>query len=150
MRVLPLELQRLLLPASALPVSCLSPCSCFCQRCPCKGKKLNEGKKASASAKTSSKSAAAKGPERLSKPSGKADDLKMIAGVGPKLEKTLNGLGFWHFSQIAKWNKSDVAIVDDELSFKGRIERDDWIKQAKALAKGGRDEYVRVFGKEPR
>lgn len=100
-------------------------------------------KKAVASAKKS-------GPVRLSKPNGKADDLKMIAGVGPKLEKTLNGLGFWHFSQIAKWTKGDVAIVDDELSFKGRIERDDWIKQGKALAKGGRDEYVRVFGKEPR
>lgn len=90
------------------------------------------------------------GPMRLAKPTGTADDLKLISGVGPKLEKTLNGLGFWHFNQIGKWTKSDVAIVDDELSFKGRIDRDDWIKQAKALAKGGRDEYVRVFGKEPR
>lgn len=103
-----------------------------------------------AAAKKKSAPAKKSGPVRLSKPQGKADDLKMIAGVGPKLEKTLNGLGFWHFSQIAKWTKSDVAVVDDELSFKGRIDRDDWIKQAKALAKGGRDEYVRVFGKEPR
>ena len=94
--------------------------------------------------------AKAAGPERLSKPQGQADDLKLIAGVGPKLEKTLNSLGFWHFAQIAKWTKKDIAVVDDELSFKGRIERDDWVKQAKALAKGGRDEYVRVFGKEPR
>lgn len=75
------------------------------------------------------------GPVRLKKPEGKADDLKLISGVGPKLEKTLNSLGFWHFSQIAKWKKSDVAIVDNELSFKGRIERDDWIVQAKKLAK---------------
>lgn len=75
------------------------------------------------------------GPVRLKKPEGKADDLKLISGVGPKLEKTLNSLGFWHFSQIAKWKKSDVAVVDDELSFKGRIERDDWIAQAKTLAK---------------
>jgi len=75
------------------------------------------------------------GPVRLKKAQGKADDLKEISGVGPKLEKTLNGLGFWHFSQIATWTKADVSIVDDELSFKGRIERDDWIKQAKALAK---------------
>lgn len=83
------------------------------------------------------KKAAAKkaGPVRLKKANGKADDLKLISGVGPKLEKTLNGLGFWHFSQIAEWKKADVAIVDDELSFKGRIERDDWIKQAKKLAK---------------
>lgn len=77
------------------------------------------------------------GPLRLKKPEGKADDLKLISGVGPKLEKTLNGLGFWHFSQIAKWKKADIAIVDDELSFKGRIVRDDWIKQAKELAKNG-------------
>jgi len=75
------------------------------------------------------------GPMRLKKPEGKADDLKRISGVGPKLEKTLNQLGFWHFSQIAKWKKTDIAIVDDELSFKGRIERDDWIAQAKKLAK---------------
>ena len=83
------------------------------------------------------KAAAAKtaGPERLKKPNGKADDLKLISGVGPKLEQTLNGLGFWHFAQIAKWKKADVAIVDDQLSFKGRIERDEWIKQAKVLAK---------------
>lgn len=76
------------------------------------------------------------GPERLKKPNGKADDLKKISGVGPKLEKTLNDLGFWHFKQIAQWKKSDVAIVDNELSFKGRIERDNWIAQAKVLAKG--------------
>ena len=90
------------------------------------------------------------GPERLARPQGKADDLKLISGVGPKLEATLNKLGFWHFSQLAKWNKKDIAIVDDELSFKGRIERDDWVKQAKALAKGGEAEYIKVFGKKPR
>jgi predicted flap endonuclease-1-like 5' DNA nuclease len=90
------------------------------------------------------------GPERLTKPKGKADDLKLISGVGPKLEGTLNKLGFWHFDQIAKWTKKDIAIVDDELSFKGRIERDDWVKQAKALAKGGEAEYIKVFGKKPR
>jgi NADH-quinone oxidoreductase subunit E len=90
------------------------------------------------------------GPERLDKPKGKVDDLKLISGVGPKLEQTLNKLGFWHFAQIAKWTKKHIAIVDDELSFKGRIERDDWVKQAKALAKGGEAEYVKVFGRKPR
>lgn len=85
--------------------------------------------------KAPAKTKASTGPVRLNKPQGSADDLKEISGVGPKLEKTLNKLGFWHFHQIAEWKKSDVAIVDDELSFKGRIERDDWIKQAKALAK---------------
>lgn len=108
---------------------------------------MNIAATASGRAKPTAKQA---GPVRMDKPDGQADDLKMISGVGPKLEKTLNDLGFWHFHQLAKWTKKDVAIVDDELSFKGRIERDDWIKQAKALAKGGRDEYVKVFGKEPR
>jgi len=115
-------------------------------------------KSRSITAKPAAKKPAAKkapvkkaGPARLKKPKGgKGDDLKMISGVGPKLEGTLNGLGFWHFEQIAKWKKADVAIVDDELSFKGRIERDDWIKQAKALAKGGEAEYIKVFGKKPR
>ena len=119
---------------------------------PAKAKPAAKAKAVAArpSGKPSAKPSAKPGPVRLAKPEGKADDLKMIAGVGPKLEKTLNKLGFWHFAQIAKWTKKDIAIVDDELSFKGRIERDDWVKQAKALAKGGRDEYVRVFGKEPR
>ncbi len=108
--------------------------------------KSTASKSKSTAAKPAAKKAPAKkapakkaGPERLKKArGGKADDLKLISGVGPKLEKTLNGLGFYHFDQIAKWKKADVAIVDDELSFKGRIERDDWIKQAKVLAKGGK------------
>jgi len=93
--------------------------------------------KKSAAKKPAAKKPAARkaGPERLKKARGKADDLKLISGVGPKLEQTLNKLGFWHFDQIASWKKADVAIVDDELSFKGRIERDEWIKQAKTLAR---------------
>ena len=43
-----------------------------------------------------------------------------------------------------------IVKLDDALSFKGRIERDDWVKQAKALAKGGEAECIRVFGKKPR
>lgn len=72
----------------------------------------------------------------LSKPKGEKDDLKLISGVGPKLEDTLNSNGVFHFWQVAEWKKADIAMMDDLLSFKGRIERDDWIKQAKKLAKG--------------
>ena len=90
-------------------------------------------------------------PQGLSGPrEAGADDLKLIAGIGPKLEVTLNGLGIWHFDQIAAWSEHEVAWVDNYLQFKGRIERDEWIAQAAALAAGGRDEYVRRFGKEPR
>lgn len=64
-----------------------------------------------------------------------ADDLKRISGVGPKLEQTLNELGFFHFDQIAKWTETEIQWVDNRLKFKGRITRDDWIGQAVELAK---------------
>ena len=74
-------------------------------------------------------------PETLSAPrGGVADDLKKIGGVGPKLETTLNDLGFWHYDQIAAWGPAEIAWVDARLKFKGRIERDDWVAQARRLA----------------
>ena len=81
---------------------------------------------------------------------GKPDDLKMISGVGPKIEKTLHGLGIFHFDQVASWHADELKWVDGYLNFKGRAIREDWVAQADALAVGGRDEYVRRFGKEPR
>ncbi len=72
---------------------------------------------------------------------GGADDLKLLKGVGPKLEGTLNELGVYHFDQVAGWRKKEIEWVDDRLKFKGRIERDEWIKQAKVLAKGGETEF---------
>ncbi|RWE10330.1 MAG: NADH-quinone oxidoreductase subunit E, partial [Mesorhizobium sp.] len=77
------------------------------------------------------------------------DDLKLISGVGPKIEGTLNSLGIFTFAQVAAWKKAEREWVDGYLNFRGRIERDDWVKQAKALAKGGVAEYIRVFGKKP-
>ena len=65
---------------------------------------------------------------------GKADDLKRISGVGPKLEGLLHENGVFHFDQIAAWNAGEIAYMDDQLSFKGRIARDNWIEQAAALA----------------
>ncbi len=76
-------------------------------------------------------------PELLTAPrGGKGDDLKRIKGVGPKLEGVLHELGFYHFDQIANWSRENIAWVDSRLKFKGRIERDDWISQAKLLASG--------------
>jgi predicted flap endonuclease-1-like 5' DNA nuclease len=72
---------------------------------------------------------------------GGADDLKLLKGVGPKLEQTLNALGFYHFDQVAGWRKKEIEWVDDNLKFKGRIERDGWVAQAKILAKGGETEF---------
>ncbi|WP_282119182.1 NADH-quinone oxidoreductase subunit NuoE [Ruegeria atlantica] len=74
---------------------------------------------------------------------GKADDLKMLKGVGPKLEQTLNELGFFHFDQIAAWTPEQVAWVDARLKFKGRIERDGWIGQAALLATGEETEFAK-------
>lgn len=78
------------------------------------------------------------------------DDLKMISGVGPKIEGVLHSIGIFTFAQIAGWKKAEREWVDGYLKFSGRIERDDWVKQAKALAKGGEAEYIKVFGKKPR
>jgi large subunit ribosomal protein L21 len=65
---------------------------------------------------------------------GQPDDLKKISGVGPKLEGTLHEIGVFHFDQIAAGGPADIAYMDDRLSFKGRIERDDWIAQATQFA----------------
>jgi NADH-quinone oxidoreductase subunit E len=73
-------------------------------------------------------------PKPLAKPD-MPDNLKEIAGIGPKLESVLNSLGVWTYAQIAAWTPHEVAWVDDYLQFKGRIERDGWIAQADDLAK---------------
>ena len=65
-----------------------------------------------------------------------ADDLKKLSGVGPALDKKLHEGGVTTFAQIAAWTEEDVAEFDEKLSFKGRIEREGWIEQAKELAKG--------------
>jgi predicted flap endonuclease-1-like 5' DNA nuclease len=75
-------------------------------------------------------------PEQLTAPHGRADDLKRISGIGPSIEKMLNGLGIYHFRQIAAFTPENVAWVDRRLRFRGRIAREDWIGQAKALSEG--------------
>jgi NADH-quinone oxidoreductase subunit E len=68
----------------------------------------------------------------------KADDLKLISGIGPKLEQVLNARGVRTFAAIAGWSDEEAAALDAELGFDGRIARDDWRGQAKALAAKGR------------
>jgi len=68
----------------------------------------------------------------------KADDLKLIAGIGPKLEQVLNAKGIRSFAEIAGWSDEEIARLDAELGFNGRIGRDDWTGQAKILATRGR------------
>ncbi|MBA5776499.1 NADH-quinone oxidoreductase subunit NuoE [Stappia sp. F7233] len=81
-------------------------------------------------------------PELLAEPdNGKADDLKRIKGVGPKIEGLLNEAGIFHFRQIASWTEENKSWMDERLQFKGRIDREDWIGQAKVLADGGDTEF---------
>ena len=94
-------------------------------------------------AKVEAASGAGKKPKVMTAPrkSG-ADDLKMIKGVGPKLEGLLNSMGFYHFNQVSKWGADEVAWVDQNLEgFKGRVSRDNWVPQAAALAAGEETEF---------
>ena len=81
-------------------------------------------------------------PAALSAPrAGQADDLKLIKGIGPKLEQLCHSLGFYHFDQIANWSAAEIAWVDDNLEgFKGRVTRDDWVGQAQGLIEQGKTE----------
>lgn len=69
------------------------------------------------------------------------DDLKRIKGVGAVLEKVLNGLGVYQFKQIAEFSPDDIKNVDDAMSFPGRIDREDWVNQAKQLSEGKETEF---------
>lgn len=70
---------------------------------------------------------------RSRKVAAKVDDLKRISGIGPKLAQVLNERGVRRFADIASWSEADVVRIDAELGFDGRIRRDDWVGQAKAL-----------------
>lgn len=85
-------------------------------------------------AKTQPKAEAKAAPKKAApKAEAGADDLKKLSGVGPALEKKLVAAGVTTFAQIAAWGESDIAEFDEKLSFKGRIEREGWVEQAKAI-----------------
>ena len=99
---------------------------------------------ARASQPKAEKQAAAPKAEKPTKAAPKAkaaastdgDDLTRISGVGPAIVKKLHALDVTSFAQIAAWTPEDVADMDEKLSFKGRIDRDDWLVQAAEFAKG--------------
>ncbi|MFG6591632.1 NADH-quinone oxidoreductase subunit E [Sulfitobacter sp. 1A12157] len=102
-----------------------------------RSKRDPEGESADAAkAETSAPATPGQKPAQLDGPrEDGADDLKKIKGVGPKLEQMLNGMGFYHFDQIAQWGPEEVAWVDQNLEgFKGRVSRDNWVEQAARLA----------------
>ncbi|MCW1950683.1 MAG: helix-hairpin-helix domain-containing protein, partial [Octadecabacter sp.] len=75
-------------------------------------------------------------PKKAAAKTDGADDLTRISGVGPVIVGKLHDLGVTTFAQIAAWTKADIADMDEKLNFKGRIDRDDWLQQAKEFAKG--------------
>jgi predicted flap endonuclease-1-like 5' DNA nuclease len=74
---------------------------------------------------------------------GKADDLKLINGVGKQNEGRMHGLGIWHFDQVAKWTAQESLWVGSYLAFPGRIEREDWVGQCKLLAAGKMTDHAK-------
>lgn len=80
---------------------------------------------------------------RMSRPARDNDDLKRIRGIGVLIEKKLNSLGIVHYEQIANWTGADIERISNILDFKGRIEREAWIEQARILATGGQTEFSR-------
>jgi predicted flap endonuclease-1-like 5' DNA nuclease len=87
-------------------------------------------------------------PTFLDRPRGVPDDLKLIKGVGEKLNTLLTSIGIFHFRQIANWTQDEIAQVDAKMeNFKGRIVRDEWLPQAKLLAEGKHQEFEAKYGK---
>ena len=75
------------------------------------------------------------------------DDLTRIKGLGPKLAATLNGLGVTSFAQIAAWDEAEITRIDSQLGrFQGRIQRDDWVGQARFLAEGDETGFAGKYG----
>jgi len=92
---------------------------------------LASGAKKAPTKKAPAKKAAAKKVEAAVG----GDDLSKLTGVGPVLVKKLVEAGVTSFAQIAAWSVEDIAAIDEKLNLKGRVERDDWIAQAKELTK---------------
>lgn len=74
---------------------------------------------------------------------GPQDDLKRIRGVGVLIEKRLNAIGITRYDQIANWTSGEIDRVSQVLEFKGRIEREGWVEQARILLNGGQTEFSR-------
>jgi predicted flap endonuclease-1-like 5' DNA nuclease len=80
---------------------------------------------------------------RASRWQSDVDDLKRIRGIGVLIEKKLNSLGILSYEQVANWTGTDIERISNILDFKGRIERENWIEQARILAAGGQTEFSR-------
>ena len=74
---------------------------------------------------------------------GRPDDLKRIRGIGVLIERKLNSMGVSSYAQVANWSAADIDRVSQVLDFRGRIERENWVEQARILTAGGQTEFSR-------
>lgn len=97
---------------------------------------------------TPTAAAATEGAPKIAPAVGEPDNLRLIKGVGPKLNTLLISLGVTRFDQIAGWKEAEINEVDQYLgTFSGRITRDAWIDQAKFLAKDDIAGFEKKYGK---
>lgn len=88
-----------------------------------------------ATEKPTKKSPAGVAPPTLAAPRGGApDNLARIKGLGPKSVEKLHALGIYHYDQIAAWDEAAARWVGEAIGAAGRVERGDWVRQARALA----------------
>ncbi|WP_375690526.1 NADH-quinone oxidoreductase subunit E [Pseudooceanicola sp. LIPI14-2-Ac024] len=108
------------------------------------GRPRGKSEPAGASAAAETAAPAGTEPALLSEPrGGTADDLKLIKGIGPKLEGMLHAVGIYHYDQIANWTPEELEWADTKfVGFKGRVTRDGWIEQARKLAAGEETEFA--------
>ena len=106
-------------------------------KAPAKASKPTKADTSGEKAAPADKAASGELTAMFERPAGEPDDLTKINGVGPVIVDKLHKLGITKFSQIAGLSAEDIAKVDAVLNFKGRIERDEWVKQAGELAKDG-------------
>lgn len=99
-------------------------------------KKAAVSKKTAEPKESKAEPKAAKVEKSSPKATSGADDLSKISGVGPVIVGKLEALGVTTFQQIADFTAEDIARIDGELNFKGRIERDEWVKQANEFLAG--------------
>ncbi len=122
---------RVLMPVGAAGGRMARPSEIRKERAEMSASKAAEAEPMAASAETGTRPATLEAPRE-----GAGDDLTRINGVGPVLKGKLNALGFWHFDQIAAWTAEEVAWIDQNMvDFKGRASRDEWVRQARELAK---------------
>lgn len=138
----------------ATPVAAKAPAAATAPKAEAKPKAAAAPKaeaKPKTAAKPQAEPAPAAAPEGGSKPKalkaarkGVADDLKVIEGIGPAMEKLLNEGGIFHIDQIAAWGPAEVEWMDGNLKgFKGRVTRDKWVAQAKLIGEVGLEEFLR-------